>query len=79
MLPDRGIAYNRSGQFEVVQTLEQIKAIAALLESSQGTIVIENLIVEANKIDEVQKMLDMLNGVAANARKGGFGDYETEL
>src|SRR5690606_16564284 len=27
LLPDRGIAYNRSGQAEVVQTLDQLKAI----------------------------------------------------
>lgn len=79
VVPDHGTAYNRSGQVELMQTLDQIKAIAAILEASQGSIVIENLHVEARKIDEVQKFINMIGSVGVTARKGGVGYHGEEI
>jgi hypothetical protein len=79
LFPNKTAAANLSGKAEVVQTLDQIKAIAAMLESAQGTIHIENLNVEAEKIDEVQKLIDTLNHVRVTSRKGGIGHNGEEI
>lgn len=79
LFPDRSVAHNRSGKAEVVQTLDQIQAIAAMLEASQGSVTIQNLYVEANKIDEVQKLIDTMNKVRVTSRKGGVGYNGEEI
>lgn len=79
LFPNKSVQTNFSGQAEVVQTLDQIQAIAAMLEASQGSVHIENLIVEARKIDEVQKLVDTMNKVRVTSRKGGVGYNGEEI
>src|SRR5690606_20041292 len=69
LLPDRGIAYNRSGQAEVVQTLDQLQTIVKAAKSDGLHIHADvNLQVDARKLKDLDDLIRLLEGIKKTSR-----------
>jgi phage-related protein len=71
MVPDRHLAYNRSGQAELMQTLDQIKAMAALIEGKGDTFNIDKIEINPDSIEKLQKIMDLFDQFKRAARADG--------
>lgn len=71
MLPDNAMAHNRAGEAEVVQTLEQIKAMAALIQGKGDTYHIGTIEIHPDSIEQFQKVCDLFKGLKKTARANG--------
>lgn len=73
ILPHGGIAVNTSGQAEVVQTLDQLRAIVQAARGQHITYVFEEgaITLDASKLRDIQDLLDMIDGLRSTARQHG--------
>ncbi|GAA4082727.1 hypothetical protein [Actinomadura miaoliensis] len=73
VLPDGAIAVNRSGTAEVVQTLDQLRAIVEAAKGQHTTIVLQEgaIVLDASKIKSIQDLLTMIEGLRVTARQYG--------
>ncbi|WP_433242505.1 hypothetical protein [Actinomadura nitritigenes] len=73
LLPDDGIAVNRSGQAEVVHTLDQLRAIVEAAKGQQITYVFEagSIVLDASSISSIQDLITMIENMRKTARQYG--------
>jgi hypothetical protein len=71
LLPDKHVAYNRSGEAEMVTTLDQLKTIVAAAGSGGDTYGDIYITLDAKNVKDWQDVVNVVNGLRKTARSNG--------
>lgn len=71
LLPDGHFSHNRSGEAEVIQTLDHLKAIVSAMEKGGDTYHIGTIQINPGTIEQVQKICDLFKNMKKTARANG--------
>ncbi|MFE6448447.1 hypothetical protein [Nocardiopsis dassonvillei] len=74
LLPDKGVAHNRSGEAEMVATLDQLRSIVAAQQNAGDTInFYGDLTIDCKDLDDMRGVVKMVKGLRQSARANGGG------
>lgn len=77
LLPDGHFSHNRSGEAEVIQTLDHLKAIVSAMEKGGDTYNINTVQINPETISQIRQVCDLFKSIRKTARaNGGNVRYE---
>lgn len=71
LLPDGAMSHNRSGEAEVIQTLDHLKAIVSAMEKGGDTYNIGTIEINPDSIAQFQKVVDLFKNLRQTTRANG--------
>ena len=71
LLPDGAMSHNRSGEAEVIQTLDHLKAIVSAMEKGGDTYNINSVQINPESIDQIKAICDLFKEMKKSARANG--------
>lgn len=71
LLPDNAMSHNRSGEMEVIQTLDHLKAIVSAMEKGGDTYNINSVQINPDSINQIKAICDLFKEMKKSARANG--------